>query len=273
MINLFNSIALGFVGHARGGPAKVAVISSGMMGTISGSGVANVLTVGPVHDSADEALRLLAGLRRRRRGDGEHGRPDHAAGDGRRRLHHGRDAQPALRRRSSRPRSSRRSSITRRRSGWCTSKRAAPACTGMPKAECPNPWEAIRRKLVPDAAAGGAGLHAVRRLHADVRRHRRPRADGDADPRRRHRRRLLGRLLFRIVFWIGARARDRFVLRSTASGRSSSLIGAARRGQRWSSRAAATTLAIMREQPRRRRAAGDRRRASPARSSASSSAC
>ncbi|HEY4079995.1 MAG TPA: TRAP transporter permease [Burkholderiaceae bacterium] len=46
MINLFNSIALGLVGHARGGPAKVAVISSGMMGTISGSGVANVLTVG-----------------------------------------------------------------------------------------------------------------------------------------------------------------------------------------------------------------------------------
>ena len=46
MIGLFNSIALGFVGHARGGPAKVAVISSGMMGTISGSGIANVLTVG-----------------------------------------------------------------------------------------------------------------------------------------------------------------------------------------------------------------------------------
>ena len=46
MIGLFNNIALGFVGHARGGPAKVAVISSGMMGTISGSGVANVLTVG-----------------------------------------------------------------------------------------------------------------------------------------------------------------------------------------------------------------------------------
>jgi len=46
MIGLFNDVALGFVGHARGGPAKVAVISSGMMGTISGSGVANVLTVG-----------------------------------------------------------------------------------------------------------------------------------------------------------------------------------------------------------------------------------
>jgi TRAP transporter 4TM/12TM fusion protein len=46
MIRLFNSLALGLVGHAKGGPAKVAVISSGLMGTISGSGVANVLTVG-----------------------------------------------------------------------------------------------------------------------------------------------------------------------------------------------------------------------------------
>ena len=46
MINLFNSIALGFVGHAKGGAAKVSVMSSAMMGTISGSGVANVLTTG-----------------------------------------------------------------------------------------------------------------------------------------------------------------------------------------------------------------------------------
>ncbi len=46
MISLFNAIALGTVGHTQGGPAKVAVISSGLMGTISGSGVANVLTVG-----------------------------------------------------------------------------------------------------------------------------------------------------------------------------------------------------------------------------------
>ena len=46
MIKLFNDLALGLVGHTKGGPAKVAVISSGLMGTISGSGVANVLTVG-----------------------------------------------------------------------------------------------------------------------------------------------------------------------------------------------------------------------------------
>ncbi|MEQ8699531.1 MAG: TRAP transporter permease [Bauldia litoralis] len=46
MIRLFTDISLGLVGHARGGPAKVAVISSGLMGTISGSGVANVVTTG-----------------------------------------------------------------------------------------------------------------------------------------------------------------------------------------------------------------------------------
>ena len=32
MIGLFNSIALGFVGHARGGPAKVAVVASCLFG-------------------------------------------------------------------------------------------------------------------------------------------------------------------------------------------------------------------------------------------------
>ncbi len=46
MINLFNDFAMGTVGHTRGGPAKVAVISSGLMGTINGSGVANVVTTG-----------------------------------------------------------------------------------------------------------------------------------------------------------------------------------------------------------------------------------
>jgi len=46
MIQLFNDVAMGLVGQARGGAAKVAVISSAMMGTISGSGVANVVTVG-----------------------------------------------------------------------------------------------------------------------------------------------------------------------------------------------------------------------------------
>jgi TRAP transporter 4TM/12TM fusion protein len=46
MIRLFTDVSMGLVGHARGGAAKVAVIASGMMGTISGSGVANVVTTG-----------------------------------------------------------------------------------------------------------------------------------------------------------------------------------------------------------------------------------
>ncbi|MBV6272682.1 TRAP transporter permease [Alcaligenaceae bacterium CGII-47] len=46
MITLFSDFAMGTVGHTRGGPAKVSVISSGLMGTINGSGVANVVTTG-----------------------------------------------------------------------------------------------------------------------------------------------------------------------------------------------------------------------------------
>ncbi len=46
MIKLFSDFAMGLVGHTRGGPAKVSVISSGLMGTINGSGVANVVTTG-----------------------------------------------------------------------------------------------------------------------------------------------------------------------------------------------------------------------------------
>ncbi|MFZ5751394.1 MAG: TRAP transporter permease [Pseudomonadota bacterium] len=46
MIKLFTDVSMGLVGHRQGGPAKVAVLSSGLMGTISGSGVANVVTTG-----------------------------------------------------------------------------------------------------------------------------------------------------------------------------------------------------------------------------------
>ncbi|WOS36481.1 hypothetical protein RP300_00010 [Oligella urethralis] len=46
MIDLFSDFAMGTVGHHRGGPAKVSVVSSGLMGTINGSGVANVVTTG-----------------------------------------------------------------------------------------------------------------------------------------------------------------------------------------------------------------------------------
>ena len=46
MVKLFTDFAMGTVGHAQGGPAKVSVVSSALMGTINGSGVANVVTTG-----------------------------------------------------------------------------------------------------------------------------------------------------------------------------------------------------------------------------------
>ncbi len=46
MIRLFTDFSMGTVGHTRGGPGKVSVVASGLMGTINGSGVANVVTTG-----------------------------------------------------------------------------------------------------------------------------------------------------------------------------------------------------------------------------------
>lgn len=46
MISLFTDVALALVGQTKGGAAKVAITTSALMGTISGSGVANVVTTG-----------------------------------------------------------------------------------------------------------------------------------------------------------------------------------------------------------------------------------
>ncbi|MEK9661440.1 MAG: TRAP transporter permease [Alphaproteobacteria bacterium] len=43
---LFMDFALALAGHSAGGPAKVACITSGLFGTVSGSAVANVMTTG-----------------------------------------------------------------------------------------------------------------------------------------------------------------------------------------------------------------------------------
>jgi TRAP transporter 4TM/12TM fusion protein len=42
----FNQVSLALMGRFRGGPAKTAVVASGMMGMLSGSAVANVVTTG-----------------------------------------------------------------------------------------------------------------------------------------------------------------------------------------------------------------------------------
>jgi TRAP transporter 4TM/12TM fusion protein len=46
--NFFNNLAFALFGSVRGGPAKVSIFASGLMGSVSGSVVSNVLTTGVV---------------------------------------------------------------------------------------------------------------------------------------------------------------------------------------------------------------------------------
>ena len=46
--NYFMKVAFSLMGHMRGGPAKVAVLASGMIGLISGSSIANVVTTSTI---------------------------------------------------------------------------------------------------------------------------------------------------------------------------------------------------------------------------------
>ncbi|MDR2825853.1 MAG: TRAP transporter permease [Deltaproteobacteria bacterium] len=46
--NYLTSLSFALLGHFRGGPAKAAVLTSGLHGLISGSSIANVLTCGPI---------------------------------------------------------------------------------------------------------------------------------------------------------------------------------------------------------------------------------
>ena len=46
MGKFFNDISLALAGHTKGGPAKVSVVAAGLLGSINGSAVANVVTTG-----------------------------------------------------------------------------------------------------------------------------------------------------------------------------------------------------------------------------------
>lgn len=74
VIQLFNDLSMALVGRRQGGAAKVSVVSSGFMGMVNGSGVANVLTTGqftipmmkrfgyrPVFAGAIEATAAMGG--------------------------------------------------------------------------------------------------------------------------------------------------------------------------------------------------------------------
>ncbi len=101
--NYMMQVSFAALGHLRGGPAKVAVVSSALNGMISGSSVSQRGLGRHLHHPADEEGRLR---RRQGRRDRDHElgqRPDHAAGDGRGRLPDGRVRRhPVLRHRQAR---------------------------------------------------------------------------------------------------------------------------------------------------------------------------
>ena len=190
MIQLFTDVSLGLFGRTRGGPAKVAVFASGMMGTISGSGVANVVTVGqftiPLMIKFGYRRAFAAGVEATASMGGQIMPPVMGAvafimaetlgvaifGD---RQGRGDPGDPVFR--------------LRVLDGASGSRQARP---GRHEAlGNPERLEGAGGALVPGVAAGGAGLHAVRRLYAALCRQHGAGADGRADPRRQHHARLL----------------------------------------------------------------------------------
>ncbi len=181
MIRLFTDVAMGLFGHKQGGAAKVAVVSSGLMGTISGSGVANVVTTGQFTIPLMKKFGYRPAFAGGRRGDRVDGRADHAAGHGGRGLHHGRDAGRGLYR-SREGRADPGDSLLRLGllDGAPGGRTLWPA--GSQQGRSPLRPQGDRRELDAARAARCAGLPAVRGLHAALCRDHRAGADGAADP-------------------------------------------------------------------------------------------
>ena len=219
MISLFNNIALGFVGHARGGPAKVAVISSGMMGTISGSGVANVLTVGqftiplmkrfgysPVFAGAVEATASMGGQIM----------PPVMGAVAFIMAETLNVPYVAIVKAAVIP-----AMLYYATAFWMVHLEAGRAgLIGIAKAELPESLGSDSPEVVSAAAACRARVHAVRRLHADVLGNCRPGADGRADPGCGHHVRLpLNAISHRVLDHPGIRYRQFLQVRHRAGDR------------------------------------------------------
>ena len=95
----FADLAMSAMGRFRGGAAKIAVFGSALFGMISGAAVSNVVAVGIVTIPLMSRSGFSPNARRGNRSGRLDRRPTDAAGDGRRRLHHGGIPASALRRR------------------------------------------------------------------------------------------------------------------------------------------------------------------------------
>ena len=141
----FIDLATALTGRFSGGPAKVSIFGSALFGMISGSSIANTVTVGSLTIPAMIRIGYAAPLRRRRRGGGRDRRADHAADHGRRRLPDGRVSRASPTRRSSWRRSCRRSCISSACSARFTSRPRSYGLRGLPRSELPVAREVIRR--------------------------------------------------------------------------------------------------------------------------------
>ena len=91
----FINLAFALLGHLRGGPAKVSIFSSGLMGSMSGGPISNVLTTGPL---SIPAMRRIGSARNMRPESGlcVDRRCFYAADNGCDRLRHGQFSQCKL---------------------------------------------------------------------------------------------------------------------------------------------------------------------------------
>ena len=166
--NYMMQVSVALLGHLRGGPAKVAVVSS----ALNGAGV-RLLGVQRglgrhLHDPADEAHRLLRREGGRHRGGLVDQRADHAAGDGGGRVPHGRVRRHPVHRRSSSTPRCRPSSRTWRSSTSCTWRRSS---TTSSRSRAARPSRPAGPAI--DRGRPGIGRARCRRRRPLLRRHRR----------------------------------------------------------------------------------------------------
>jgi TRAP-type uncharacterized transport system fused permease subunit len=138
----FVNFAFAAAGRARGGPAKVAIFASGLMGMINGTSAGNVVATGsltiPLMKKVGYHKKTAGASRPRPRPAGRSCRPSWA------RAPSSWPRSPASpTRRSPSPRSSPRSSISCRSTSWSISRPPSSACAACARTSCPSArWRA-----------------------------------------------------------------------------------------------------------------------------------
>ena len=163
----FLDLAFAMVGQYRGGPAKGAILASGMTGMVSGSSIANTVTTGTFTIPMMKRMGFFRGQGRRDRGRGLDQRPDHAADHGGCGLHHRRVRRHLVLRRDRARRPAGGDQLLRAVLHLAIWRRSKLGLAGVPKADLPLFKATLLSGLhylipivVPDLPAGGRALVA-----------------------------------------------------------------------------------------------------------------